>query len=952
MALTIVDWLNDGTIPQSKTAGNWTPSQFNTGKFRQPMTFTNASTHASWRPASLTFWGVNTTNDTNGAAIWLEWNPAGGTHRLLVVALDGTTILGSATVTWAAGTTARYTVDQSSATAGASTLTTNGFLTGDGVSTGWTRSSIFAGASLHLGAWGGGGYQLPAGSVVFGDIDDANDSIERTVTFAISTGSVSNIDRQANRTTTFDAAAGAVSSINSRKERTATFDVVSGAVSSANAIKSRSAALAIAVGAISAISIGSATQIERTATFDIASGAVSSVNSQKNRTTTVDVAVGAVSSINAVTRNRTVSMEAAAGAVSSITAKKERTTTVDIAASATSSISIAGAATFGIGVTSSALSDYGHSLSTLNVPGGYLPGGGPADVDGRVPTAVNTQPTGSTIYGVFGRPSSVNTAVRDNKLNGSYTTLAENAFNAPWTAWESLAAVKIGALGGTNHILTIDSLAADEDTGIWTELTKCAYMEDFQTSYTLLGTSQISPAVQLSGPGYIIVDWLGDSASFGPENSDWTVTAVGEGLTWIVLDSRIKNHNNGWIPVKRWIQFFPSGVSGSASRLTIGSLSPNQGARWYAGSFQETRTIGRTVTFDIVASAQSALNAIKNRTATTDIAVGAVSSANARRERTATVGIAVGAVSSIAKIVPRSVTMDVAVGATSSINHAGQRSVNLSISAGAVSAIDATRNRSTTMDIAAGTVSSVSATKHRNSTYDVAVGTTSAIVAKKERTANLDGIFSCTSSIDVVAPGIVSRTAQLNIDVGVVSSIARIAERSIVLDIGAGAISDISAVKERRAAIDISVQVYSSITQLGQFGVGDVVEVRRMELANIYAERISRPYARNTMTPGNIPIRRKRGVTGPEIYRVIQPAIAIPQSIENATFVMNIEGLGSLPGVILSIPDKLVSFPFTNSLVYDAPVGTYDYEIVMTSGGTTDVLVESQLIMEERLVTS
>ena len=387
-------------------------------------------------------------------------------------------------------------------------------------------------------------------------------------------------------------------------------------------------------------------------------------------------------------------------------------------------------------------------------------------------------------------------------------------------------------------------------------------------------------------------------------------------------------------------------------RLTIGSLNPDQGARWYAASFQEVRTIGRTVTFDIATGAVSAINALRQRTATFNIASGAVSALNAMHVRSATFEVAVGAVSSIARVVPRTATIDIAVGGLSSINHAGQRSVNLSIAAGAVSVIEATRNRSTTVDIAVGAVSSIGVTRNRNLTTDIAIGSISALGGQKNRTATFDVVFSSTSSIEAVAPGVVSRTATFNIAVGAVSSLDRTAGRSLLMDANFGVVSEVNVLRERRVAIDISTQAYSSITALGQFTSEDIIEVRRMELANIYVERIPSVYARNIMTPGNIPIRRKRGITGPETYRVVQSVVAIPQTIEGATFVMSIEGLGSLPGIILSVADKLVSFPFTNPLVYDAAAGTYEYEIVMTSGGTTDVLVESTLIMEERLVTS
>ena len=172
MAL-LVDWLNDGTIPQNKTSGNWTPSAFNTGKFRFTLTFAAASTGSPWRPASLTFWGILTTNDANGGCLWLEYNPSGTTHRVLFIAADGSTELAARTITWGAGATVTITIDQSSATAGASTMTIAGASTGNGTTAGWNRASVYSGTNLYFGAWGGGGFQLPAGSTTTSDIDDA-----------------------------------------------------------------------------------------------------------------------------------------------------------------------------------------------------------------------------------------------------------------------------------------------------------------------------------------------------------------------------------------------------------------------------------------------------------------------------------------------------------------------------------------------------------------------------------------------------------------------------------------------------------------------------------------------------------------------------------------------------------------------------------------------------------
>ena len=98
MATVIVDWLNDGTIPQNKASGSWTPSAFNAGKFRFTLTFAAASSGSPWRPASLSYWGILTTNEANGSGIWLEYNPSGTQHRLLFVAADGVTNLAAATL--------------------------------------------------------------------------------------------------------------------------------------------------------------------------------------------------------------------------------------------------------------------------------------------------------------------------------------------------------------------------------------------------------------------------------------------------------------------------------------------------------------------------------------------------------------------------------------------------------------------------------------------------------------------------------------------------------------------------------------------------------------------------------------------------------------------------------------------------------------------------------------
>ena len=144
--------------------------------------------------------------------------------------------------------------------------------------------------------------------------------------------------------------------------------------------------------------------------------------------------------------------------------------------------------------------------------------------------------------------------------------------------------------GGTNHILTTQGVVSDEATLAWSEWRGARYIADTQHAFVASGSTQISPAVTLTGPGWVEVDWFGDGNTFGVEDFDWTVTASGEGTAlgeWNVVDSRTRNHPNGWIQWKRWRKYFATPpASTSDTRLTLSSLTPAQGADWYATAIQ------------------------------------------------------------------------------------------------------------------------------------------------------------------------------------------------------------------------------------------------------------------------------------------------------------------------------------------------------------------------------
>ncbi|MEO5742743.1 MAG: hypothetical protein ABIS29_19320 [Vicinamibacterales bacterium] len=252
---------------------------------------------------------------------------------------------------------------------------------------------------------------------------------------------------------------------------------------------------------------------------------------------------------------------------------------------------------FGPGANSSAIDEFGRGGSTLSAPGGYLPsGGGGADVDGRTPTAVNTQTSGSTIYYAVARPAAAGQTVTDNKTGNSYTELNTGNYGLGVSAaWVNATGYCIGVNGGTNHILTTPGIAFNEATLAWDEIKQGHVLASYGHVFRASGATQSSPpGISVTGPAWVYIDWFGDGNTFGPEGFVWTVTAVGEGpmvgSQWQVVDSRIVNHNNGWIQWKRWRRYFP--IATANIQLTLASLYPTQGADFYAAAFQETADVG------------------------------------------------------------------------------------------------------------------------------------------------------------------------------------------------------------------------------------------------------------------------------------------------------------------------------------------------------------------------
>ena len=240
----------------------------------------------------------------------------------------------------------------------------------------------------------------------------------------------------------------------------------------------------------------------------------------------------------------------------------------------------------GPGASTSGMWLYGRSDTSNTIPGGYLPAGGGADADGRTPTPIDTEASGSTFYVAVSRPNNVvDTAITDNKGN-TYAAIATGDYKGIWPLLTEVY-VKVGGTGGADHEITANGILDNEITIGFDEI-KCAYLADYATSYTTSGSTQISPTgVDLKGPGWVYVDWFGDSRVSGGEGSIWTVTAQDEGGTvgsqWQVVDARLTNRGDGWIQWKRWRRYYAAATTDI--RLQLSTLSPTLGARWFAAAF-------------------------------------------------------------------------------------------------------------------------------------------------------------------------------------------------------------------------------------------------------------------------------------------------------------------------------------------------------------------------------
>jgi hypothetical protein len=625
---------------------------------------------------------------------------------------DGTAF--TRALTWSALQTIDCTVDTRS---GTRSVTIAGATTGNGTQTFTDPGPYFdGGIDLHLG-----NYAAPFQFVgTLSDVDDtAAPSTSRSVALTI--------------------AIGAATSATRNLVRTAAMTVAVGATTAAVPVRVRTAAMSIAVGASTAATVVPAGGTSRTVAMTIS-----------------------VDASTAATRNvvRSSAMTVAVGASTAATVNRQRSASMPIAVGASTAATVAGAVSFGPGVSTSGLWTFGHSAAVCTIPGGYLPpGGGGADADGRTPPAsITTEVSGSAFYIAVARPVATADKTFSDSKGNTYTSLAIGDYGVT-SPWESQVALVLNGAGGAAHTLTANSIVNDETTLGFSEIKKCSYLADFATAFTADGSTQISPAgVDLKGPGWVYVDWFGDGPVTGAEGAVWTVTAVDEGATvgsqWQVVDSRIVNHTDGWIQWKRWRRYYATATTGI--RLQLATLSVPQGARWYAAALMEANITLAAASLVIAVNAVTAATRNLARSASLPIAIGASTAATRSIGRTAAMAVAVDASTSAVVSRSRSASMTLAVNAVTSAVVARTRTAAMTVAVGASVAATANRSRSAALSIAVGastaaTVVPGGAGVQRSASMTIAVDAASAASLRAFRSASM--AISVGAATSATVPG-------------------------------------------------------------------------------------------------------------------------------------------------------------------------------------------------------
>lgn len=655
MATTLVDWLNDGTLPQTKTSGSWNPSDFNAGKVRFTLTFAAASTGSPWRPSGPTYWAVLTTNEGNGAALWLEYNPSGTTHRLLFVAADGATNLAAMTFTWGALGAVTVTLDQSSATAGASTMTIAGAATGNGTSAGWNRASVFSGSELRFGGWAGSSfYDMPAGSATTSDIDDANDAVVRT--------------------------AAGVTAIGAATVASRTLDRSAAGTSAIGVAATGGRALARQAAGITALGVSTAADI---------AGAV------------IRTAAG-VTGIDAVTAAARALVRQAGGATA-IGAATVAARALNRSAGGVTALGVTAAAT--VAGDAMDLGGYGASRAIYGTPAG------------TVSATITTAVSGSTfLLAVGGNLGDLATAPTDSEGN---TWVEVGSFEfTQWAGYGCVYYQAPNGNGaGGSHTFSQQfgqTLGFDEATIAVVEVVNAIHVEDSAVSESASGSTVSTPSVTSQDACEWVVFSTGDAptgstASYSPSNGlavihDATGVDNPNGYVPIIILHASKTTAGaytsaiGIAPAQRLgLGVFAVQAANVIVRQAAGITA--LGAATAAG-----RSLNRQAAGTTTIGAATAAGRTSTRTAAGVSALGAATAANRVVQRTAAGSSAIGVATAAARSVVRSAAgasaIGIATAAARALARTGAGTTAIGVATAAMRALQRTAAGASAIDVA------------------------------------------------------------------------------------------------------------------------------------------------------------------------------------------------------------------------------------------------------------
>ena len=581
---------NQHSTPAAETYTSTQAASFysnaNGGGSNGTIRFTITPTLGSTSYVGGNFHALFADNSQHGG-VWL--NDA----NLELYTTPGDALVFSQAMTWSALQTITITI----LATGTKAVTISGATTGNGTFTFSTAPNYFDSTQdLGVGSFPGSSAFRFAG--VIGDVDDGNTSIAGAgaITFADDTVAATSTSAVAGAAAIALAADTVASTAAATIVGTGTPQLADDTLA-ATAVSAIAGAGAVTLADDALASDGNAGANGGAITFDddvvagsaaasvVGAGAIQLANDTTAGTGTVDVVgAGAIALANDTTAGAGTVPISGAGSIQ----------LADDVIGGTGS----GPGGFGPGVTTSALATFGHSLSTMSAPGGYLPaGGGGADVDGRTPTAVNSQASGSSFYAAVGRPVAIagSKNLTDNKGNNALWTEIRRdnygTFDPTFAPWEAAIFECIDGAGGTNHVVTTPGVAGDELHLGWTEIQQGHYRVATTAALRLTGQTQNSAPLATNGPAYVIVDWFGARGTFGAEGFDWTVTAIGENadpaLGWKPLDSRTKNHTDGWFQWKRWIRYFATRQAAIQFAINEATLNPPQPGIFYASAFQQ-----------------------------------------------------------------------------------------------------------------------------------------------------------------------------------------------------------------------------------------------------------------------------------------------------------------------------------------------------------------------------